>query len=160
MSLRPDAPKRIYVASSWRNMLHTAVVAALRSAGIDCYDFKHPHGPASDGFHWSEVMPSFSSEKQLANVDEYIKALTHPISEDGFANDFGAMQDCDACVLVLPCGRSAHSEAGWFAGQGRRVWVLLDPDENDMVTPELMYKMFTGVAPSLFNLLGMVGVED
>ena len=21
--------------------------------------------------------------------------------------------DCNACLLVLPCGRSAHTEAGW-----------------------------------------------
>jgi hypothetical protein len=160
MSLRPDAPKRIYVASSWRNPIQTAVVAALRSAGIDCYDFKHPHGPASDGFHWSEVMPSFDQAKQQANVDEYIQALENPIAIEGFGNDFGAMQECDACVIVLPCGKSAHAEAGWFAGQHRRVWVLLDPDENDMVQPELMYKMFTGIAPTLFDLLGMVGVED
>ena len=161
MTLRPDAPQRIYVASSWRNPIQVAVVAALRSAGIDCYDFKHPTGPASDGFHWSEVMPSFDQDKQLANVDEYLAALEHPISEDGFANDFGAMQGCDACVLVLPCGKSAHLEAGWFSAHpDRRLWILLDPDENDNVQPELMYKLADGIAGSMFDLLGMVGVED
>jgi len=37
-----------------------------------------------------------------------------------FHNDIKAMEACDACVLVLPCGRSAHTEAGWFAGRGKK----------------------------------------
>lgn len=31
-------PTYVYVASSWRNYLHHAVVATLRYASIDCYD--------------------------------------------------------------------------------------------------------------------------
>ena len=58
---------RIYVASSWRNEYYPEVVAKLREAGHDVYDFH---------------------------------------------NDIEAMEACDVCVLVLPCGRSAHTEAG------------------------------------------------
>lgn len=160
MTLRPDAPKRIYVASSWRCKMQPAVVAAFRSAGLDVYDFKHPK-PGDDGFHWSEVMPGFDSNRQLTPQDQYLTALEDPISEAGFANDFGAMQECDACVLVLPCGRSAHLELGWFVGQGKRTAILLDGDlNNGLVTPELMYKMVDYVAPNLFDLLDWVGVED
>jgi hypothetical protein len=46
----------VYVASSWRNLAQPAVVAALRTAGIDCYDFKNPEG--GTGFSWSEVRPA------------------------------------------------------------------------------------------------------
>ena len=43
----------VYVASSWRNPIQPAVCAALRSAGIDHYDFKNPEG--GTGFSWKEV---------------------------------------------------------------------------------------------------------
>jgi hypothetical protein len=158
-------PSRVYVASSWRNIMQVGVVAALRSAGIDCYDFKHP-APGNDGFHWSEVMSSYrkvgpGSAEQLADEKDYLEALSHPIAEAGYKADFDAMQSCDACVLVLPCGRSAHLELGWFVGQGKRTAILLDGDMNGgKVTPELMYKMVDYVSPSLFDLLGWLGVED
>lgn len=158
---RPWRPNKVYVASSWRCALQPAVVTALRCVGIDCYDFRHP-APGNEGFHWSEVMPSYrrvgpGSPEQLADADEYLEALRHPIAEAGFAADFDAMQECDTCVLVLPCGRSAHLELGWFVGQGRRTAILLD---GPTVVPELMYKMVDYVAPTLIDLLGWLGVED
>jgi len=107
-------------------------------------------------------MPSYprigeGSPEALAHVGEYLEALGHPIAEEGFQRDFEAMQACDTCVLVLPCGRSAHLELGWFAGQGKRTAILLD---GPKVVPELMYKLCDYVAPSLFDLLGWLGVED
>ena len=155
-------PRYVYVASSWRNPFQMAVCAALRSARIDHYDFKNPR-PGERGFHWSDVMPSYqrgATGNLLADADEYIKALEHPIAVEGYASDFEAMVAADACVLVLPCGRSAHLELGWCAGQGKRTAILLDPDEANKITPELMYKMADFIAPSLFDLLGWLGVED
>jgi hypothetical protein len=51
----------------------------------------------------------------------------------------------------LPCGRSAHTEAGWFAGQGKKVFAYI-PDK-DSFEPELMYKLFTKVCISLEELI-------
>ena len=65
-------------------------------------------------------------------------ALAHPVSEAGFGHDIGAMRWADACVLLLPSGMSAHLEAGWFAGAGKRV-VICAPEMRE---PELMYKCF------------------
>jgi hypothetical protein len=53
-------------------------------------------------------------------------------------------------VLQLPCGRSAHLEAGWFAGRGKPVIILLHDGGDDwldpgLVQPELMYKMATAI---------------
>jgi nucleoside 2-deoxyribosyltransferase len=58
---------------------------------------------------------------------------------------------CDACVLVLPCGRSTHTEAGWFAGQGKKVYAYIP--NKDSFEPELMYKLFTKVCISLDELI-------
>ena len=55
----------------------------------------------------------------------------------------------DTCVLVLPCGRSAHTEAGWFAGKGLKTIVYI-PEKQE---PELMYKIFDKVVGSIDDLL-------
>ena len=52
-------------------------------------------------------------------------------------------------MLVLPCGRSAHTEAGWLAGRGRRTLVYLP----EMLEPELMYLLFDGVVGTLDELV-------
>lgn len=135
---------KIYVASSWRNELQPAVVALLRAAGFSVYDFKNP-SEGNGGFHWSEIDPHWKEW----SAQQFIKGLEHPIAEDGYGRDYTAMAAADACVLVLPCGRSAHLEAGWFAGKGKPVHVLLSDGE-----PELMYKMATKLHTSIGVLAG------
>jgi len=151
---KAERPSYIYVASSWRNHMQPGVCAALKAAGIDHYDFKQPV-PGETGFHWSEVMPSYRNER--CDADEYLKALDHPIAVHGFSRDWEAMRRADTCVLVLPCGRSAHLELGWFVGQGKRTAILLD---GPQITPELMYRMVDFVAPTMLDLLGWLGVKD
>lgn len=135
----------IYVASSWRNTYYPEVVRKLRTTGHEVYDFRNP--PSGDpGFHWTDV------DEHCADwtPTEYQANLSHPLAERQFKNDIDAMIACDACVLVLPCGRSAHTEAGWFAGQGKKVYVLVT--NQDSFEPELMYKLFTKVCISLNEL--------
>lgn len=154
-----EKPGYVYVASSWRCPMQPAVIAVLRSADIAHYDFRNPEG--GTGFGWREVMPSFDIDKQAADADEYVAGLNHPRAVEGFDSDFAAMEKADTFVLVLPCGRSAHLELGWAVGAGKRTAILLDPDpETNEVTPELMYKMVDYIAPSLFDLLGWLGVDD
>lgn len=135
---------RIYVASSWRNVWFPEVVEALRGAGHDVYDFRNPPD-GSTGFRWSDV-----DERWLEwTPQQYRDNLEHPLAERQFANDIRAMEECDVCVLLLPCGRSAHTEAGWFAGNGKKVFLYI-PERQE---PELMYKLFNGVCCSLDELL-------
>ena len=136
--------QRIYVASSWRNHDQPMVVSALRTAGFAVYDFRHPK-PDEYGFQWSAIDPYWEHWTGKA----YREALTHPIAEAGFTNDFEAMQWADTCVLLLPSGRSAHLEAGWMAGTGRRVYVLM----FDQQEPELMNKLTTGICLSVAELI-------
>lgn len=148
---------KIYVASSWRNTMQIAVVAALRAAGNEVYDFKNPR-EGETGFSWTDVgMPSYDrGTNGEVPEEEYLMALRHPIAVNGFESDFEAMEWADTCVLVLPCGRSAHLEAGWFVGNGRKLVILLD---GPFVTPELMYRMADFVTPTLFDLLGWFEVQ-
>jgi hypothetical protein len=149
----------VYVASSWRCKMQEAVVATLAAAGVDHYDFKNPEG--GTGFHWSEVMPNYEHGSEKADMDEYLECLDHPRAIEGFNSDFNAMEKADTFVLVLPCGRSAHLELGWAVGAGKRTAILLDPGIHDnMVVPELMYKMVDHISPNMMDLLDWLGVED
>lgn len=121
----------IYVASSWRNLLQPAIVHALRSCGHEVYDFKNP-APGNDGFRWSDIDPDWKNW----TPDQYRKALNHPIAEKGYNHDITALRWCDACVLVLPSGRSASWEFGYAMGQGKAGVVV----QFENVEPELMYR--------------------
>ena len=136
---------RIYVASSWRNPYQPEVVAALRKAGHEVYDFRNPKDNPG-GFHWADVDENW----QVWQPEEYIRNLTHPVAEKGFKADLDAMLWADTCVLVLPCGRSAHTEAGWMAGAGKKVIVYIP----EMQEAELMYKLFDFVSGDLNEIIG------
>ncbi|MDR0413200.1 MAG: hypothetical protein LBH61_05315 [Dysgonamonadaceae bacterium] len=126
---------KIYVASSWRNQYQGEVVRFLRENGHEVYDFKFPKG--KEGFQWSKIDENW----QYWTTEQFRQAINHPIAEEGFKSDFDAMKWADICVLVLPCGRSAHSEAGWMKGAGKKVIVYQIWEQE----PELMYKLFDGV---------------
>ncbi len=132
-------PRKIYVASSWRNNTQPQVVQSLRDYGHSVYDFKNPR-PGDGGFHWSEIDHAWEDWTPEA----YRDALDHPIAKAGFASDFDAMKWADTFVLVLPCGRSAHLELGWACGQGKQTLILLDQME-----PELMTRMVDHICISL-----------
>jgi hypothetical protein len=128
---RPAKPAYVYVASSWRNNYQIAVVTALRRLGLDVYDFRQPaEDDQEGGFRWSAIDPGWREWTPR----QWREALSHPVARRGYARDSGALRRADCCVLVLPCGRSAHLEAAYMAAGGKPVFTLaLEP-----VEPELM----------------------
>ena len=141
---------KIYVASSWRNAHQQDVVRALKAAGHDVYDFRNPR-PGEHGFHWSEIASTWTTWSPA----EFRDALDHPIARRGFSRDMEALQEADACVLVLPCGRSSHLEAGWMSGAGKPLFVLLADAE-----PELMYGMATALCLDLPELIEQIQLAE
>jgi hypothetical protein len=138
----------IYVASSWRNERQPEVVAALRRAGHEVYDFRNPRD-GGNGFHWREIDGGW----RQWSPERFRVALEHPSARAGFRHDFDAMGWAEAGVLVLPCGRSAHLEAGHFVGAGKPLFILLADGE-----PELMYRMATALCVDLGELIERLSV--
>ena len=135
---------KIYVASSWKNPYFPDVVSRLRAEGHEVYDFRNPpHG--GHGFKWTEIDPDAHSW----SFAQYCEGLKHPKAERQFAADLEAMLWADTCVLVLPCGRSAHTEAGWFSGRGLKTIAYIPQFDE----PELMYKLFDSVVGTLDDLI-------
>ena len=88
--------------------------------------------------------------------EQYRDMLQHPKAERQFHNDIEAMEACDTCVLVLPCGRSAHTEAGWFAGRGKLTIAYIP----ERLEPELMYKLFNKVCCTIDELTETLKLKD
>lgn len=122
---------KVYVASSWRCRWQPEVVEKLRAVGHEVYDFKNP--PNGTGFGWSQT-----DEGRAETIGSYLRAIQSLRAAEGFASDMHALNEAEATVLVLPCGRSAHLELGYAVGRGQKTIVLLHPDKFE---PELMYLM-------------------
>ena len=145
---------KIYVASSWRNTQQPVVVQTLVNAGHQVYDFRHP-ASGDHGFSWEQIDPQWQNWSSW----DYRNALDHPMAQSGFKKDLAAMQWADACVLVLPCGRSAHLEAGWFAAQPDKSLAILLTDDD---RPELMYRLADLLALELEHVIDWLrmGTEE
>lgn len=147
-------PRKIYLASSWRNPMQPVALKMLRGEGHTVYDFRNP-APGNTGFAWSEIDPDW-----LAWTPEHlIESFRHPLAINGFGHDYNAMRKCDTGVLLLPSGRSAHIEAGWLLGAGKPTVIVLHPDKFE---PELMY-MLAGpgrIVPDLKGMLNAVNEID
>lgn len=136
--------RRVYLASSWRNTFHSEVYAALVQAGHSVYNFKHkadvetcdPRIPQPTAFAWSELDPEWKSWTPR----RYRELLSHhPRAAQGYVADHRAMEWADTCVLLLPCGRSAHIEAGYMKGRGKHLIILFPQENTPDFEPDLMY---------------------
>jgi hypothetical protein len=154
---------RVYLASSWRNPYQPALVEVLRSWGHAVYDFRadtrtlgaapmgHTEPPAT-AFSWSEMDPDW---KDWTPREYQSQLLTSARAAQGFVGDLRGMEWADTCVMALPCGNSAHIEAGYMKGRGKRLIIYWE--NNQKVTtaknegtgevkiwtfePDLMYKL-------------------
>lgn len=135
--------RKIYVASSWRNGYFDRVVTMLIQKGHNVYNFRNP--PAGGkGFSWADI----DRDWEEWGTRQYVRALDNAIAHRGFNDDLGGLIWADLCLLVLPSGRSAHTEAGYMKGLGKLVYVY-QPSEQE---PELMYKLYDGIIPDFGEL--------
>lgn len=137
---------KIYLASSWRNPEQPACVDLLRKEGHEVYDFRNP--PGLLGFAWDKIDPDWKNW----TAQQYISALYSNTAEVNFQSDFGAMEQADTGVLLLPCGRSAHLELGWMVGKGKRTIIVTRDGEE----PELMARMADYVCEGVGELLTLL----
>lgn len=132
---------RIYVASSWRNPLHTELIRLLRGRQYDVFDYRNP--PNGTPFKWEQIgLPNPCSNEQFVST-----VLNSERAAHGFLSDFRGMQWADTCILIEPSGRSAHLELGWMAGRGKRTIVLADE------YPDLMLLMADHLCVSIEEVL-------
>lgn len=110
---------KIYIATSWKNEGLAKVVAkTLRQDGheVDCFC-----DPSSGRyvFHWSELV---EKEEDLKNYNA-ISFLADDRVQRAFREDKGFIDWCDVVVMIHPCGKSAHLEAGYAKGSGKKLYM-------------------------------------
>lgn len=138
---------RIYLASSWRNPYQHAVLSLLREWGHAVYDFRHdarvmsdlevlgPFEPPATAFAWSEMDPDW---QKWTPVSYRYQLQTSQRAAQGYIGDLRGMEWADTCVLCLPCGNSAHIEAGYMKGRGKRLIIYWHI--NDKKTVQFPHK--------------------
>lgn len=109
---------KIYIASSWRNKRQALTLAKiLHSHGheVDC--FCDP----STGRYVAHVGLMSREQREIWNAP---KLLTWGPAQKAFETDKTMLDWADTCILLLPCGNSAHIEAGYAVGQGKRLFIV------------------------------------
>ncbi len=128
---------RVYVASSWKNTHYDRVCEAIRARGHEVADWREGEHPMS---RWSAANEEFerASREQSWTPELARAAVTHPLARAVFERDMRLLDSADALVLLTPCGRSAHFEAG--IAQGRempRAILFADNAEPELMTADL-----------------------
>jgi hypothetical protein len=131
---------KIYIATSWKMENYAKRMATLlraRGHEVDCFC-----DPSSGRyvFHWTEFV---DQEEDLKNYDA-ISFLDDPRTQRAFKEDKGWIDWCDAVVMIHPCGKSAHLEAGYAKGSGKKLYMWGSFPEGEF---DVMY----GFADGLFR---------
>ena len=139
---------KIYVASSWRNEYQQSVVQKLREANHEVYDFKTDGKP----FDWKDT--EFNWKGTTNDVIERFKSvLKHSLVNEAFNADIQALRRADVCILVLPCGNSAHLEMGWAVSNNVHTIIYIPSGTSLDFDPELMYKMCDHISTSIDDVI-------
>jgi hypothetical protein len=134
----------IYLMGSLRNARVPIVAAELRRAGHEVFDDWFAAGPEADDY-WQKY--------EIARGHNYREALIGYSANHVFHYDVSHLQRANIAVLVAPAGRSAHLELGWFLGQGRPGYILIEGDINRY---DVMYKLATDVFLSAEELIDAI----
>lgn len=121
---------KIYLIGTFKNERIEPLAAKLRKLGFEVFDDWKASHPDSDQTLWAYYKKRGFTYKQ---------ALTSLAAQVGFKFDMEHLWECDAGVMVMDAGRSAHLEAGLLRGWGKPIYVLLDknPERLDLMTAML-----------------------
>jgi hypothetical protein len=145
----------IYLSSSWKNRERVRVLAEqLREAGHQVYDFTDSR--CRDGI--PEIPPEafpeqFDPTKHLYR--NYIQGFPH--WRAAVERNRQALRECDAVVLMLPCGMDAHADAYYGLGLGKRLLVVGQPRPGER-TPTHLWA--DGIADRDEDVLGWLDVFE
>lgn len=118
---------KVYLASSWKNAAEVCEVAKiLRHYGLEVYDFTDPR---CGGYMFSRN--DLPDSETLDNIS----CLQLEQAKRAFAEDKKMIDWADVVLLILPSGRSAHLEAGYAVGRGKKLVIVGDhpPGEFDVM---------------------------
>ena len=123
----------IYLIGSLRNEVVPKLGVLLREQGHEVFDDWYSAGPEAD-----EKWQAYEQNRGRS----YKEAIYGHHATNTFDFDLRHIKRCDAGVLVLPAGKSAHLELGFMLGQGQRGYVLFQEEPERF---DIMYRFAHGV---------------
>lgn len=124
-----QSKKAIYLIGSLRNYEIPKIAEALRDENTEIFDNWISAGEAADDA-WRDY--------ERGRGHTYEQALKNHSARHVYSFDYFHLNRCHAAILALPAGKSGHLEAGFMAGQGKPVFLLLDgeaePERLDVMT--------------------------
>lgn len=145
---------KIYLASSWKNQSTVLKMAEiLEKEGFEVDAFCRSTDNRYS-FHWSELV---DSEDDLAKYDA-IEMLADPRTQRAFNEDKKWLDWSECVLMILPCGRSSHLEAGYAKGQGKLLYIYGQMPKGEF---DVMYGFADGLFRSeeLFKLIQNLKVK-
>jgi hypothetical protein len=138
----------VYLACSHsRSDQHDILAENLRANGVAHYDPRLPE-PGMGGFSWSHADPDWSRWSE----DRFVDLLKHDrVIRSAFERDMRALRACTHLVCTWPCGFSAGWETGWATANGRKVIILVDGNQRDLMVADAI--LCTTVADVLGEVL-------
>jgi hypothetical protein len=131
----------VYLIGSLRNPYVPVLGEYLRENGISVFDDWHAPGPETDEF-WQAY--------EQGRKKTFQEALNGWHAWHVFEYDRTHLDRCDAGVLVLPAGKSAHLELGYMKGLGKPTYVLFDQEPERW---DVMYRFACAVCMNRAELL-------
>lgn len=129
---------KIYIASSWK------MKTLCHFASLDLRNKNHEVDLFCEGSKYRTVF-SFKEIKYVSeNIYNGINIFERYEVQEAFKQDKKWLDWCDMVLLILPSGRSAHLEAGYAKGMGKRLIILGEFPINEY---DLMY----GFADAMFK---------
>jgi len=124
-------PRKIYIASSWKNVHRTRELALiLRGNGHKVYDFTDP-----ENFVFEASEPGRPRE----SID-WLEFLEDDSTKKAYGVDKAGLDWADTVILFLPAGRSSHLEAGYGVGAGKDLFIYGDLPRGEFDVMYLMAK--------------------
>lgn len=115
-----------YIIGSLRNPAIPEFANELQAEGYEVFADWFSAGPDADDF-WRD----YSKIRGL----NYKQALQSYAAKHVFEFDKFHLDRCDAAVLLMPGGKSAHLELGYTRGQGKPGFIVFDqePERYDVM---------------------------
>lgn len=129
---------KVYIASSWKNQkIVLALADILEKNGIEVDAFCRSTDKRYS-FHWSELVDNEGDLKKYNAID----MLADHRTQKAFKEDKRWLDWSNTVILVLPCGRGSHLEAGYAVGQGKRLFIFGDFPRGEF---DVMYGFANGL---------------
>lgn len=131
-----DAEKKIqsiYIIGSLRNPSVTEFANEVQALGFEAFaDWISP-GPLADDY-----LRDYAKQRGL----NYKQTLQTYAAQHVFEFDKRHIDRCDAAILLMPAGKSAHLEFGYVRGLGKPGFILFDQEPERV---DVMYQFASDI---------------